>query len=107
MRELCGELAAVPNRTHVCGQTLPGGQDAVGELANEACPSARASPEPTCSGLCSDGGADRRDPLGLHRHAGEGERLDGPTNQEESNREGVNVIFYTSATRAQQCVEQG
>lgn len=35
----------------------------------------------------SDGGADRGRSLGVHRHAGEGERLDGSTNEEESSRE--------------------
>lgn len=39
----------------------------------------------------SDGGADRGHSLGVHRHSGEGERLDGSTHEEESNREGVNL----------------
>lgn len=51
----------------------------------------------------SDGGADRGDSLGVHRPAGEGERLDGSTNQEESNTEGMNMVLHTSATRGQEC----
>lgn len=38
----------------------------------------------------SDGGADRGHSLGVHRHSGEGERLDGSTHEEEGNREGMN-----------------
>lgn len=58
----------------------------------------------------SDGGADRGHSLGIHRHSGEGERLDGSTNEEESNREGLNLtwsfmIFYILATRGQKSVE--
>lgn len=63
------------------------------------------SPEGACAASVSDGGADRGDSLGLHRHAGEGERLDGPTNEEESGPEGMNVVLYTSATRGQECVD--
>lgn len=44
-----------------------------------------------CVCVCwSDGGADRGHSLGVHQHAGEGEQLDGSTNEEESHREGQN-----------------
>lgn len=57
----------------------------------------------------SDGGADRGHSLGVHRHSGEGERLDGSTHEEEGNREGMNfswafVIVHTLATRGQRSV---
>lgn len=63
------------------------------------------SPEVASAANGSDGGADRGDSLGLHRHAGEGERLDGSTNEEESNREGMNVPLHPLATRGHECVD--
>lgn len=58
----------------------------------------------------SDGGDDRGHSLGVHRHSGEGERMDGSTHEEESNREGMNLswafgIVHTLATRGQRSVE--
>lgn len=63
------------------------------------------SPEVGSAANGSDGGADRGDSLGLHRHSGEGERLDGSTNEKESNREGINRILYNLAARGQECVD--
>lgn len=48
----------------------------------------RWSESPRDDVCLSDGGADRRHSLGVHRHIGEGERLDGSLNEEESHREG-------------------
>lgn len=63
------------------------------------------SPEVASAANGSDGGADRGHSLGVCRHFGEGERLDGSTNEEESNPEGINMILYTSATRGQECAD--
>ena len=46
-----------------------------------------------CLTVCfSDGGADRGRSLGVHRHAAEGERLDGFTDEDESHGEGKNQL---------------